>query len=275
MKQFAWALLAASAAYCQTPPIDDIMARVAANQEKSVEARKQFVYRQEELIRMLGSHGKVDCEQRREYTVTPSATGIERQLVANPENNGEPEHCSMHVAISNGEGLSVGSSTTETDSLSASLGKTRDGVPSGLFPLTADAQRLYQYKLEGKEKYEGRLVYRVSFRPNHRKNDDGIPGFGKGKALVDAQEFQPVKVVTDLTFGIPLSVQILLGTNVHGIGFTVTYQRLADGVWFPADFGGEFSVRALFFFKQLVSLNTKNSGFKRTDVNSLVTYEGK
>jgi hypothetical protein len=274
MKQFAWTLLAASAACCQTPPIDDMMARVAANQEKSVEARKQFVYRQEELIRMLGSHGKVDCEQRLEYTVTPSATGIERLLVPNPE-NGQTEHCGMHVAISNGEGLSVGSSTTETDSLSASLGKSRDGVPSGLFPLTADAQRLYQYKLEGKEQYEGRPVYRVSFRPNHRKNDDGIPGFGKGKALIDAQEFQPVKVVTDLTFGIPASVQILLGTNVHGIGFTVTYRRLADGVWFPAEFGGEFSVRALFFFKQSVSLNTKNSDFKRADVNSLVSYEGK
>lgn len=70
-------------------------------------------------------------------------------------------------------------------------------------------------------------------------------------------------------------MRILLGTSVHGIGFTVSSQRLADGVWFPSGFGGEFSVRALFFFKQVVSVNVTNSDFRHTDVNSTLTFTGK
>ena len=101
------------------------------------------------------------------------------------------------------------------------------------------------------------------------------PNYERPAALIDVAEFQPVHVTTDLTVGIPLPVRILLGTSVHGIGFTVSYQRLDDGVWFPSGFGGEFSVRALFFFKQVVSVNITNSDFRRTDVNSTVTFAGK
>ena len=50
MKRIAWILVAASAGFSQAPSIDDIMDRVATNQAKSVEARKQFVYRQLELV---------------------------------------------------------------------------------------------------------------------------------------------------------------------------------------------------------------------------------
>src|SRR5450755_3272854 len=71
MKRIAWLLIAASAGFSQTPSIDDIMGRVAANQAKSVEARKKFVYRQQELVAMHQSNGKMTCEQRREYTVIP------------------------------------------------------------------------------------------------------------------------------------------------------------------------------------------------------------
>jgi hypothetical protein len=34
-------------------------------------------------------------------------------------------------------------------------------------------------------------------------------------------------------------------------------------------------VRALFFFKQLVSVNITNSDFRHTDVNSTLTFAGK
>jgi hypothetical protein len=81
-------------------------------------------------------------------------------------------------------------------------------------------------------------------------------------------------VYTDLTIGVPLPVRILLGTSVQGIGFTVTYRRVADGVWFPSGFGGEFSVRALFVFKQVVSVNVTNGDFRHTDVNRAMTFAG-
>jgi hypothetical protein len=274
MKRIAWILFAASAGFSQVPSIGDIMARVASNQAKSVEARKQFVYRQQELVAMHQANGKMTCEHRREYTVTPTADGIERRLVNPPEKDGGPSRCSVDLSGDSGESLSV-TTGSEGDSFSTSLGKTKDGVPRGLFPLTAEEQLVYEYKLAGTEMSAGRKVYRVTFRPNKKKDASGNQGYWKGEALIDAEEFQPVRVVTDLTVGIPLPVRILLGTSVHGIGFTVSYQRLADGVWFPSGFGGEFSVRALFFFKQVVSVNITNSDFRHTDVNSTVTFAGK
>jgi len=153
------------------------------------------------------------------------------------------------------------------------MGETRDGLPRGLFPLTAAEQRLYTYRLEGTETYRERQVYRIGFRPNHKRNSDGEEGIWKGQALVDAEEFQPVQVVTDLTGAVPLPVRILLGTDIRGLGFTVSYQRMADGVWFPAGYGGEFEMRALFFLKMTVSVNVTNSDFRRTDVNSKVAFE--
>lgn len=75
-------------------------------------------------------------------------------------------------------------------------------------------------------------------------------------------------VSTDLAAKVPLAVRILLGTNVHGVGFSVSYQRVAEVVWFPARFGGEFKLNALFFHRRSISINVKNGDFKRTDVNS-------
>ncbi|HLK63409.1 MAG TPA: hypothetical protein VKU19_08215 [Bryobacteraceae bacterium] len=270
MKRILWVLVAASAGFSQAASIEEIMGRVAANQAKSVEARKQFVYRQQELVAMHQSNGKTTCEQRREYTVVPMAEGIERRPV-NPAKDGDVSRCNVSFSGGSGESLSV-TTGSEGDSFSTSLGKTKDGVPRGLFPLTSEEQRLYEYKLAGTEMRAGRKIYRVTFRPNKQKDASGNQGIWRGEALIDAEEFQPVRVSTDLTVGIPLPVRILLGTSVHGIGFTVSYQRLADGVWFPSGFGGEFSVRALFFFKQVVSINVTNSDFRRTDVNTTVTF---
>ena len=274
MKRLAWIWIAASAGFAQAPSIGDIMGRVAANQAKSVEGRKQFVYRQQELVAMHQANGKLTCEQRREYTVTPMADGIERRLLNPPEKNGDVRRCNVNLSGGPGEDLSV-TTGSEGDTFSTSLGKTKDGVPRGLFPLTAEEQQAYEYSLAGAEMHAGRKVYRVTFRPNQQKDASGNQGCWKGEALIDAEEFQPVQVNTDLTIGIPLPVRILLGTSVHGIGFNVSYRRLADGVWFPSGFGGEFSVRALFFFKQVVSVNVTNSHFRRTDVSSTLTFAGK
>ncbi len=231
------------------------MARVAANQEKSVEARKQFVYHQEELIAMRKSNGAVDCEQKRQYSVAPGAKGVSRRVLVSEK---LPRACMANFDMEGAE-----SGTAE---------KPGDGIPRDLFPLRAKEQPQYDYKLEGVETYKGRAAYRVSFRPNHRRDEDGDEGYWKGEALIDAEEFQPVQVVTDLTAKVPMAVRVLLGTNVHGVGFSVSYQRIAPGVWFPAGFGGEFRFNALFFFRRSISINVKNSDFERADVNSSVTY---
>jgi hypothetical protein len=81
-----------------------------------------------------------------------------------------------------------------------------------------------------------------------------------------------VLVTTNLAFGIPMAVKILLGTNIRGLGFSVAYQKFADGVWFPVSYGGEFEVRAVFFYKRSISVSLTNSDFRRTDVTSKVAY---
>jgi hypothetical protein len=263
--KLAMIALAALPALAQTPAIDEIMSRVAANQAKSVEARKQYVYRQQELFSLHKANGKLACQQKREYTVTPTPKGVVKHVVKS-EVNGD-DSCTVNYESDSGE-------STESISHEAGNGHSADGIPHDLFPLTAGDQRLYSYRLEGIETYRGRKAYRIAFLPNHQRDKDGDEGYWKGEALIDALEFQPILVTTDLTAKVPMAVRILLGTNVRGVGFTVSYQRMPDGIWFPASFGGEFEVRALFFIKRSVAINVTNSDFRRTDVVSTLAFDG-
>ena len=122
----------------------------------------------------------------------------------------------------------------------------------------------------GNEKFHGQPVFRVSFEPKpHQDSDDSV---WKGEALIDAAEYQPVLVTTNMARSLPLAVKILLGTNIKGLGFSVSYQKFADGVWFPVSYGGEFDVRAVFFYKRTISVSMANTDFRQTDVNSNMAY---
>jgi hypothetical protein len=147
---------------------------------------------------------------------------------------------------------------------------SRDGIDQDLFPLTYHQQLKYVLKLLGVETYRGREVWRVSFAPRHGKVEDA--GW-KGEALIDQAEYQPLFVATNLAFQMPLLVKTLLGTDIKGLGFSVAYQKFEDGVWFPVSYGGEFEVRAVFFYKRTISVSMVNSDFKRSSVNSTVTYQ--
>lgn len=267
MKLAIWIALAGFPALAQTPDIDDIMARVAANQAKSVEARQRYVYRQDELVSLHKGNGKVACEERREYAVTPGPAGIVKQ-VTKSEVKGDG---TCAATFSDSDESHSGTRYSIGDEVETK--HTGDGVPHDLFPLTARQQLLYTYRMEGVEKYRGRRVYRIAFQPNHHRDNDGDEGFWKGETLIDAEEFQPVLVTTDLTAKIPMAVRLLLGTNVRGVGFTVNYQRMPDGIWFPGSFGGEFEVRALFFIKRTVAIDVTNSDFRHTDVASSLTFD--
>src|SRR4029079_14478858 len=94
----------------------------------------------------------------------------------------------------------------------------------------------------------------------------------KGEALIDAAEYQAVSLHTKLAVKIPLAVKTLLGTDIKGLGFAITYQKFDEGVWFPVSYGGEFEIRAVFFYKRTISVNMVNTSFRRTNVSSNVTY---
>jgi len=147
--------------------------------------------------------------------------------------------------------------------------KSRDGISANLFPLTTGEQDKYNFKLLGTEQYRGRPVYRVAYEPRKKPDESAV---WKGEALIDAVEFQPVSVHSKLALNIPGAVKVLLGTDIKGLGFNVTYQKFEDGVWFPVSYGGEFEVRAVFFYKRTISVNMTNMEFRRSKVDSSVTY---
>ena len=280
-----WMLLAAGCAAAQVAPeatpatspaptIDEIMSRVARNQAKTLDARAGYVYTQSQLLRMLRGTHKVAREEHREYVVTPKDRGFVKKL---SHFEGKYESHGQYVAFDKPgyhyKGLDLDADLLQSFSEDMTDDKnSRDGIARDLFPLTYHQQLKYDFKLEGAEMREGRKVYRVTFAPKIKPKLDEDGTIWKGEALIDAAEYQPLKVTTTMAWKMPLAVKTLLGTNISGLGFTVTYQRVADGVWFPVSYGGEFKFRGLFLYERSVTISMKNSDFQKTDVTSNIAY---
>jgi len=246
-----------------------IMAHVAENQDRSEDLRRQYVYRQHTHILTHKPKGRLLREETADYDVVPTAEGTQKELkllTGRYWNKGKYE-------------AFEGEPVPEAESLDGSLihgfredlsdEKTKDGLAKDLFPLTTEGQRDLEFSLLGQEVQEGRSTYHISFRPKD-KNDISWAG----EAYIDAAEFQPVRVFTKLSRRIPFGVRTFLGTDLPGIGFNVVYKRQEDGVWFPATFGTEFRIRALFFINREVSVSLENSGFQHTHVESKMKVVG-
>jgi len=255
--------------------VQEIMARVAANQDRALEARTAFVYHQDLLLRMLRGNGKTAREEEREYTVTPTPSGIEKQLTrfsGRYEKGGklidyeEPGFTYKDLDI-DGDLINDLAKDLADDK------KSRDGIARDLFPLTTRQQQKYAFSLVGRQNYRGREIYRITFKPagNESWDDDGPPW--EGEILVDVNDYQPVVVTTRLAKGLPVVVTTLLGTNLKGLGFKVTYDKFDEGLWFPVNYGSEFEVKALFLYKRKIAVSLKNSGFQHAQVAAKVTFE--
>ena len=247
MSIFGLALLAAFTATEHAPEVTRIMARVAANQSAARDARQRYVYRQEQVLRMRRGSGKLAREERREYEVMPGKQGVEKRLArfaGQYEFKGklvpydQPEYRYKNLDL-DGDLVHDMAEDMMNDK------KSRDGIGQDLFPLTSEQQKRYDFHLAGTENYRGRSVYRVAFEPRRGAvHDEDDPNW-KGEALIDAEEYQPVLVTTSLAERIPMLVKVLLGTDIKGLGFSVTYRKFDDGVWFPVSYGGEFEVRGV------------------------------
>ena len=259
-------------ALAEEPTVDQIMARVAENQAHAQDMRRAYVYNQKVLARFTRTSGKLAREERLEYLVTPTPAGVEKKLT---HFEGKVQRGSRLVSYDE-PGKEMKDLDIDGDLIRDMVNdmtgdkESKDGIGHDLFPLTANEQSKYIFTLEGKETYRGRQIYRVSFRPKpHQEEDAGW----KGEALIDAVECQPLMVTTSLAWHIPMAVKVLLGTNVKGVGFTVTYEKFDDGLWFPVSYGGEFHIRAVFFYARNMSINMLNSGFTRAKVSSKIAYD--
>jgi hypothetical protein len=274
-------ILALWAAFAPEQPesADAIMAKVATNQDRAQNMRSAFVYHQSMLIRFMRAHGKIAREEQREYTVTPAAKGFKKELThftgkyakgGQLIEYNEPGYQYKGVDI-DGE---------LADSLANDMANdkhSRDGITNDVFALTAEKQKKFAFKLEGKEDYRGKQVYRITFKPRKASlfdcDDDDEGTCWAGEALIDVHEYQPVLVTSWLAKGIPMAVQILLGTTLKHLGFKVAYEKFDEGLWFPVTYGGEFYVRGLFLYKRTIALSVVNSGFQKASVTSTVSFD--
>lgn len=246
---------------------DQIMSRVAANQDHAVEQRRNYVYEQKVKVATRRTNGKLMREETSISEVAPVPEGTKKDLkslqgrywkkgtYATFQHPDDPDRDTLDGNL--------------IDELRRELtdDKSKDGLGKDLFPLTSGEQKSYSFKLDGETEVKGRRTYLISFGP---KDKDEITW--AGEAWIDKTEFEPVHVATKLSRRIPLLVRTMLGTDLPGLGFNVEYQRFDEGVWFPISFGTEFRLRAVFFINRNITMALENSRFVRVKVDSSIQF---
>jgi hypothetical protein len=254
---------------------DRIMARVAWNQNRAQTLRRAFRYRQEVRVRFHGRADRLLREEEGEYVVRPSPRGSSKDRIRflgryrdgeRLFNYYEPRYERKGVDLD-------GALISELAEEFTGDGGAKDGISRDLFPLTKQQIRKYMFRLDGRERYRGREVYRISFTPKVSQFEEG-GSFWAGEALVDVDKLQPVLVTTYQHKKLPLWVRTVLGTNITQHGFKVAYEEFDDDLWFPVTYGGEFKIKGLFFYNRKISISLRNSDFERAAVSSEINYDG-
>lgn len=259
-----------------------IMAKAAANVEKAVDSRRQFVYRQFIVSSLVRSNGKIARKENREYEVFPTESSTEKKLVSlrGEVRRGKKITPYTEVGFKDKSFDIDGDLIRELTDELVDAKDSRDGIPPSLFPLRAADLPGYRFTLLEEVEYQGRRTYKVRFEPAMKRtciniggDDDECDGPSwKGEAWIDRDDLQPVRIFTQQAFQIPWGIKVFLGTNVRQSGFAVSYQRVADNVWFPVSYGTEFRLNVLFGYKRTITLSLVSSGFQKTDVSSRIKY---
>jgi hypothetical protein len=259
----------------------DIMARVAVHQDSAEADRAHYVYVQH--ARVTSHKGtKVLCEETTDSRVTPDEKGSHQQLLklngrllqkgkyitytALPKSKDATGDDDLHVSIGGDDSdrdlvENMRNNFTNDDRTDDS----KDGIQTGLFPLSTRSLKDEDFKLLGRERIMNRDVFHIAFTPKDKSE------FGwKGDAYIDTAAFQPVLVHTTMSRNIPLAVRMLLGTSVPGLGFSITYAPQPDGVWFPSSFGTEFRIKIFFFYSRQITVYAENRDFEKTHVTSTI-----
>ena len=283
------------------PTAESVMARVATNQDQAEAERARYVYVQHaKMVSRRG--GTVMCEEITDYRMTPSSDGSQEQLLKlDGRQLTKHKYLTYHALPAEAADNKAQEAPRETpkdsekkdapkkeddhqdeirvdiseDSMDRDIvenmrwnlihDKSKDGISAHLFPLTSKDQADYVFRMVGQERLNDHDVFHITFRPKD-KNDFGW----SGDAYIDTVAFQPILISTGMARKIPFAVRTLLGTNLPGLGFTVTYAPQPDGVWFPVTFSTEFKIHVLFFFHREIILNAQNREFEKTHVTSKI-----
>jgi hypothetical protein len=280
----------------QVPSADSVMNQVAVNQDAAEAERAHYIYVQH--AKMASRRGDmIMCEEITDYRFAPSVDGSNEQLLKIdgrflrqhsyvpytallPRDEDKPKEPAKDSDKSGKKSKTdkdkdpvddpnsdetIDRDIVENTRWNLIHDNSKDGINAHLFPLTSKDQAGYTFRMIGRERLNDRDVFHIAFRP--KKKDD----FGwSGDAYIDTTALQPVLVSTGMARKIPFVVRTLLGTNLPGLGFTVTYAPQPDGVWFPITFSTEFKIHVLYFFHREIILNAENRDFEKTHVTSRI-----
>lgn len=271
MTGFGWLVLswAAGTTVAATPDASEIMARVAANQDRAAQARGRYVYAQKVRARMIRTNGKLAREEFRTYTVTPGAAGAQKKLTefkGTYESKGKLHEYHEPGFEHKDIDLDADVINTLTEDLVDDR-KSRDGISSNVFPLTSEEQKNYVFRYAGELVHQGRKAHRIEFRPKQKSE-----AAWTGEAIIDQEEYEPVNVFSKFAMKIPWGVKVLLGSDVKQLGFAVNYQRVAPGVWFPVSYGTEFRLEMLWGYKRVITMNLTSGDFREAKVESQIQF---
>ncbi len=250
---------------------DEIMARVAANQDRAENLRKEYVYKQHVRVAIRQTNGRLRRDETADYDVFPTPEGSDRRLQSLA---GQYLHKGKLLEFK-------GEPRPDEDSFDAELvqdfrddasdegsqrgPRNKDGMGRHLFPLTKERQGEYVFHLIDSQALDGRDVYHIGFGPKDKSDYDWA-----GEAFIDKADFQPVMVFTKLSRKLPFFVRNVMGVNVPGAGYTVHYKQQEDGVWFPVSFGTEFGLDLFHFVKRNIFVSLENREFKHTHVDTKI-----
>jgi hypothetical protein len=268
--RFVVSLFALLPALPAQPPLDVLLKKLAENQERAADARKSIVYRQESWVRLMQTNGKLSREEKRQYTVVPTETGTTKKL-----DKFEGRYLKGGKILTyDAPGFQYKDTDIDgeliedlTDDL-INDAKSRDGFSKELFPLTEKEQARYTFRLDGTRKVGAVEAWRVTFQPNA-----GGERPWAGEVLIHPQDYQPLLVTTKLAMKIPAAVKVMLGIDIKQLGFSVTYAKVNDELWFPATYGTEFGLKILFGYKRNITMNVTNSDFRKTSAESSIQFE--
>jgi hypothetical protein len=209
---------------------DEIMKRVAENQDRAQKERLSYLYEQHVKVTARHTNGKLAREEVADYSVTPASKGAERKQTAIRgrylSHGGYKE---FSAEPSPDSGLDAGLVGGFRESLFDK--DSKDGLGNDFFPLGTKEQKDLRFELAGEQVVEGRKAYRLPFAPKDSHDIDWA-----GEALIDAEEFQPVTVFT--RYLVPR--QFRHGVPAQG---ALLYQscdyRLTGEQEFQTYFGGE------------------------------------
>jgi len=201
----------------ETLTANEIMARVAANQDRSQEARKQYIYRQQIHVALNRTNGKLVRQEDTDYRLVPQADKTERKLekiTGKYWKKGKYEQFSGEP-IPDGDHLDAELVNEMREDLVEP--KSKDGIGQNLVPFSSEKLKKHVFKLEGRETFQGHDSYRISFKPADKEDLDWA-----GEGYIDANDFEPIYVYTKLARKIPLAIRTLLGTDVPLISLCET-----------------------------------------------------